>query len=308
MPSMSNLESELDIIILDEREMEEIGKTLVQGISTAPKRAKAGMGYEEILKSEMQINSVTFSYTFEEIFNKELRWRKAAEELPRKRKAESPDENLINAISYQKKDLDGSSVFQEKQSNSILTKKLGHLKRRRSNSTQPAHHWSRASTISKSETDMVCTSHKEEQVSSCVPNALPSIGTGPSDSIFRVSIGTVASLLGKPGFVLIDCRFEYEYTGGHIQSAINITTQKEIKKLFNDLLDEGKDSSLIIIFYCEYSSVRAPRLAISLRNEDRLKSAYPYLKFPNVYVMEGGYRDFYKSYSKSCVPCSYIPM
>ncbi|EHY65024.1 hypothetical protein NERG_02080 [Nematocida ausubeli] len=134
------------------------------------------------------------------------------------------------------------------------------------------------------------------------------MGTGPSDSILRVSAETVASLINTAGVILIDCRFEYEYTGGHIKTAVNITTQNEMKKFFNGMVASRKDSSLIIILYCEYSSVRAPRLAISLRNEDRLTSTYPHLRFPNVYVMSGGYRDFYRSYSEHCVPCSYIPM
>lgn len=311
-PFMSTLESELDIIVLDENEMEEIGKSLVQGACTVPMQGSLGMNYEEILKNEMQNNSVMPSHAFEEIFNKELRWKSTPDPsdpmgMDQEKDSPSTETSLIKAFSYHKKGNDVHTVLREKKNKSTVETHFGSLGKR-STLTQTAGHWTRTPAINKSETYTPSSKTEGSEIFTGYPCALPSVGTGPSDSIYRVSIETVSSLLGKSEFILIDCRFEYEYTGGHITSAVNITTQKEIKKLFDELVATGKGSSLILIFYCEYSSVRAPRLAISLRNQDRLKSAYPYLRFPNVYVMEGGYRDFYKSYPGFCVPCSYIPM
>ncbi|KAI5187981.1 M-phase inducer phosphatase 3 [Nematocida homosporus] len=139
--------------------------------------------------------------------------------------------------------------------------------------------------------------------------ALPSVGVGPADGILRVSPEVVAELLrSEQSFFLVDCRFEYEFSGGHIRGAQNIMTMRGIKTWFQNLVAAEEGSGAIFVFYCEYSSVRAPRLATQLRNEDRLRSTYPYLLFPNVYIMSGGYKEFYKNYSEFCVPCSYTPM
>eukprot|EP00330_Aristerostoma_sp_ATCC50986_P008693 CAMPEP_0114582182 /NCGR_PEP_ID=MMETSP0125-20121206/6207_1 /TAXON_ID=485358 ORGANISM="Aristerostoma sp., Strain ATCC 50986" /NCGR_SAMPLE_ID=MMETSP0125 /ASSEMBLY_ACC=CAM_ASM_000245 /LENGTH=47 /DNA_ID= /DNA_START= /DNA_END= /DNA_ORIENTATION= len=32
-------------------------------------------------------------------------------------------------------------------------------------------------------------------------------------------------------FLVFDCRYKYEYTGGHIKGAINITTKETLMKL-----------------------------------------------------------------------------
>ncbi|KAI5190642.1 M-phase inducer phosphatase 3 [Nematocida sp. AWRm77] len=139
---------------------------------------------------------------------------------------------------------------------------------------------------------------------------LPSVGLGPSDGILRVTAETVADLIKrKHKFMLLDCRFEYEYQGGHIVNSLNIMTMKDTCALFHKVLktdSTGEDT--VFIFYCEYSSVRAPRLATYLRNEDRRSSTYPYLNFPNVYVMNGGYKEFYRKYPELCMPQSYTPM
>ncbi|EGC31356.1 expressed protein [Dictyostelium purpureum] len=59
---------------------------------------------------------------------------------------------------------------------------------------------------------------------------------------------------------IIDCRYEYEYLGGHIKSAINIppigSEQKVIDTFFTN--PTPKDKQHIIIFHCEFSSKRAP--------------------------------------------------
>ena len=33
-------------------------------------------------------------------------------------------------------------------------------------------------------------------------------------------------------FLIIDCRFDYEYKGGHIKSALNINTPEDIEDYF----------------------------------------------------------------------------
>lgn len=55
--------------------------------------------------------------------------------------------------------------------------------------------------------------------------------------------------------VIVDCRFEYEFDGGHIANAINYNDkQKLAEKLFDCATAGGKT----LIFHCEYSAHRAP--------------------------------------------------
>ena len=69
-------------------------------------------------------------------------------------------------------------------------------------------------------------------------------------------------------FYVIDCRFDYEYNGGHVPGAININTTPGVEEF---LLGAGTskpkpstsgDNCLktILIFHCEFSAKRAPTL------------------------------------------------
>ncbi|GMF00818.1 unnamed protein product [[Candida] boidinii] len=66
--------------------------------------------------------------------------------------------------------------------------------------------------------------------------------------------------------VVIDCRFEYEFEGGHIDNALNICSKKELEKnMFHDEILEQDPVSYtsknrkLIVFHCEFSSHRGPR-------------------------------------------------
>lgn len=63
-------------------------------------------------------------------------------------------------------------------------------------------------------------------------------------------------------YIIVDCRFEYEYNGGHIIGAVNINTKDALDAL---LLDNPKTKRCLIVFHCEYSSHRAPRLYVFLK-------------------------------------------
>jgi rhodanese-related sulfurtransferase len=133
--------------------------------------------------------------------------------------------------------------------------------------------------------------------------SLPVLGCGRSDSIKRISGTTLINLINGTipyEFTIIDARFKYEYDGGHIDSAININAETEIFKLI--------PKNRIIIIHCELSSIRGPNLAKRLRNLDRSINEYPILKYPEIYILEGGYRNFYKSFTNFCTPQDYIQM
>lgn len=46
----------------------------------------------------------------------------------------------------------------------------------------------------------------------------------------------------------------------------------------------------------------------SLRQEDRALNQYPALYYPELYILKGGYRDFFPEYTELCEPQSYCPM
>ncbi|KAM0674266.1 m-phase inducer phosphatase [Gurleya vavrai] len=137
-----------------------------------------------------------------------------------------------------------------------------------------------------------------------VSHSLPTLGAGTSDSLQRVSIETVDDIMKNKNqkFLIVDCRFEYEFNGGHIINAVNLNTTDDIDRFF------CKYSDLILIFHCEYSSIRAPRLARYLRNKDRKENKYPNLRFPEIYIMDGGYKKFYEKYVNLCEPMFYVSM
>lgn len=136
---------------------------------------------------------------------------------------------------------------------------------------------------------------------------LPILGCGRSDSIKRISPVVLSSLVTgtiQRKFVIVDARFRYEYEGGHVRGALNFCSENDLMRA----LENMQSSACIIIFYCEFSSVRGPTLARKFRNVDRSLNNYPILKFPEIYILEGGYKRFFETYSELCVPISYIQM
>eukprot|EP00039_Didymoeca_costata_P015737 m.272595 g.272595 ORF g.272595 m.272595 type:complete len:354 (+) comp16275_c1_seq19:102-1163(+) len=114
------------------------------------------------------------------------------------------------------------------------------------------------------------------------------------------------------GFLVIDCRFPFEYEGGHIRGAVNIWT---LPMLENLLFTEKREQlfhcrRFALIFHCEFSSHRAPRAVKHIRNLDRRihLSTYPKLFFPEMYLLEGGYKNFFGQCSDFCEPSCYIEM
>lgn len=47
-----------------------------------------------------------------------------------------------------------------------------------------------------------------------------------------------------------------------------------------------------------------------LRNNDRLRNqeAYPALQYPEIYLLHGGYKDFFAAFPDLCDPIAYRPM
>ncbi|KAI2668099.1 M-phase inducer phosphatase 1-B [Labeo rohita] len=172
------------------------------------------------------------------------------------------------------------------------------------------------------------------------------VESGGHQELHCVSAHTVASLIrGQFGpavedFLIVDCRYPYEYQGGHIKGAVNLYTESQILQAVHqasagaefspyaagnasswrmrgrratrpsDSLpeEEGSSPRKLIIFHCEFSSERGPHLCQYLRRMDRHVNVYPSLHYPELYLLLGGYKHFHASYPDLCDPCGYVPM
>ncbi|XP_033632880.1 M-phase inducer phosphatase 2-like [Asterias rubens] len=112
----------------------------------------------------------------------------------------------------------------------------------------------------------------------------------------------------KEHFIL-DCRYPYEYKGGHIKGAMNLYTKDLVRNFFLEKPMEEKEGR-VIIFHCEFSSKRGPDLLRFLRNKDRDANIdhYPTLYYPELYILYGGYKAFYENDKTMCEPQTYLPM
>lgn len=157
---------------------------------------------------------------------------------------------------------------------------------------------------------------------------------------------TLVNLMDDPlkrKFLVIDCRYPYEYKGGHISGAVNITSPEELEELLlknrhllckEDTLAQVKNdwsgtvakynmrpvfnhqdpltlTPPILIFHCEFSQKRGPRALRALRNLDRNLNSmkWPNLFYPEVYILENGYKNFHSKFPEHCDPKSqYIRM
>lgn len=155
-----------------------------------------------------------------------------------------------------------------------------------------------------------------------------------SDGLMRVTPATLRELmLGRyddqiRGFQIIDCRFAYEHQGGHIAGSVNLHTVHQIRQYCltpgtglhegrplpsrtqSGQADETGDArKFVLVFHCEFSCKRGPTMALALRQADRsLASDYPRCHFPDVYVLQGGYADFFAASPDLCEPRAYVPM
>ncbi|XP_065409705.1 M-phase inducer phosphatase 3-like [Chrysemys picta bellii] len=147
------------------------------------------------------------------------------------------------------------------------------------------------------------------------PCSLP-LEDGQHRDLRYVSPTTVASLLcGQLAgvveeYVVVDCRYPYEYAGGHIKGALNLYREEQLARWFlpDPLGTTPCPRSSVLIFHCEFSSERGPRLCRSLRRMDRDANRYPELWYPELYVLRGGYKEFYQHFQDLCEPQGYVHM
>lgn len=136
---------------------------------------------------------------------------------------------------------------------------------------------------------------------------------GTQDSIPRITKDTLLEVLdGKfdgefDQRMIVDCRFEYEFEGGHIDGAVNYNDKEH---LASQLFETTLPGKTLLIFHCEYSAHRAPIMARHIRKQDRTANVehYPKLTYPEVYLLEGGYSAFFAEHRGRCFPQNYVEM
>ena len=119
---------------------------------------------------------------------------------------------------------------------------------------------------------------KQQQPDFCPPGSLHSIMdiddphqlqlphfNSDEESLPRITKDTMVDVLDGRYLdcydhcMVIDCRFEYEYKGGHIDGALNFNDKEELsKQLFESSALSSTAPKILLIFHCEYSAHRAP--------------------------------------------------
>eukprot|EP01018_Ginkgo_biloba_P014365 Gb_10573 [translate_table: standard] len=135
------------------------------------------------------------------------------------------------------------------------------------------------------------------------PNGFPTITPETLSKIIKGELDFDAK-----SYTIVDCRHFFEYAGGHIRGAINIADPDDMEEYYEENVKNGKSTA--IIFHCEFSSNRAPRMFQFVRDEDRKKHlrTYPELDYPHLYLLRGGYKAFYEQFSDLCEPKGYVKM
>ncbi|KAM9211235.1 LOW QUALITY PROTEIN: M-phase inducer phosphatase 2-like [Leptosomus discolor] len=128
------------------------------------------------------------------------------------------------------------------------------------------------------------------------------------EMMVAVLTGQFSSLIES--CVIVDCRYPYEYEGGHIKGAVNLPLEQDVEEflLKKPIVPFDASKRVIVIFHCEFSSERGPRMCRFIREKDRACNEYPHLHYPELYVLKGGYREFFPQYQMHCEPQDYRPM
>ncbi|CAD6244712.1 GSCOCG00013435001-RA-CDS [Cotesia congregata] len=181
--------------------------------------------------------------------------------------------------------------------------------------SEPEAHAHIKSAIHRSTTDADLTGDFSK---TCI---LP-LAEGHHEDLKSITAETLARLIKGEfnekvaSYKIVDCRYPYEYEAGHIEGALNLYTKDLIEEYLMKPLQErpeiqpDSDRRSIVVFHCEFSWERGPNLSRFLRNIDRKlnKEHYPALHYPEIYLLHGGYQQFYRAQMEFCTPQGYRPM
>lgn len=99
----------------------------------------------------------------------------------------------------------------------------------------------------------------------------------------------------------------FRVCGCSVTGAVNLNDRAVLSQFFHS---HPHDSRVAIIFHCEFSQNRAPKSYRFFRSLDRTRNAaaYPALSFPEIAVLDGGYRSFFENHPTYCSPQAYVSM
>lgn len=200
--------------------------------------------------------------------------------------------------------------------NAFLIKSSSNVKRSRCgvelirSFTEPTEEQIKASVELGSNRDLIGDRSRSYLLPRCKSRKHPDLACISPETLVKVLRNDFTSEIENLN--IIDCRYPYEYEGGHIESAKNLYTRSQVYDAFFRQKIESKDSNKrnIFIFHCEFSSERAPSLLRFFRSEDRSinEKNYPNLHYPEIYLLEGGYKAFFEYSKDFCVPNQYRTM
>eukprot|EP00808_Paulinella_micropora_P021532 g38816.t1 len=163
---------------------------------------------------------------------------------------------------------------------------------------------------------------KEEDIGLPVEGRLAEGITCVSTETIAAALQGQLDLCGK--LLLLDCRFRYEFEGGHIRGARHIPDEQHLHDLLfpsgtpHQAPPARRKKNLYVVLYCEHSTLRAPTLYTYIREFDcRQKplssssfcsSPLPSLSYPFLYLLVGGYKQFFDHFSYLCHPGQYVSM
>lgn len=154
------------------------------------------------------------------------------------------------------------------------------------------------------------------QVAGALLPTVAGAGRGPFPC---VAPQTVAELLDGTRAVpaghrllIVDCRYPFEYAGGHIRGAVNVPVVGLRARLQALLYPAAQPAPrTIVLVHCEFSQKRGPRVLEAVRELDREHNLahYPRLDYDQLYLIHGGYVLFHALHPHLCVPDgAYVPM
>ncbi|OHS93999.1 Rhodanese-like domain containing protein [Tritrichomonas foetus] len=106
----------------------------------------------------------------------------------------------------------------------------------------------------------------------------------------------------------LDCRYDYEYKAGHISGAKNITDMESLLSIFSRYKNS---KNVCVVFYCEFSTVRGPKFMTRFIEFDSLLNSPNETRFfQNVFLLKGGFSNFYELKKNNQAVCAgnYVKM
>eukprot|EP00045_Choanoeca_perplexa_P009269 m.88401 g.88401 ORF g.88401 m.88401 type:complete len:479 (+) comp14829_c0_seq1:284-1720(+) len=120
--------------------------------------------------------------------------------------------------------------------------------------------------------------------------------------------------------IIIDCRYPYEYEGGHIKGSVNLWTPKMVIDYLIGRIqtsaDLDKAKRTCVVLHCEFTSERAPKAMRHYREFEhqlfeKLHKDPPHNYaecFHELYLLRGGYKRFFQSFPEECHTGTYLRM